>query len=120
MRVITPRKASRNPSQARTGTGYARATTPRISLCVCLASGRFVYGYERQASCCCRRMKLSRGRRLAGIGLSVVIFFVVSLLVERILFGVNGEVSVVSMLIGAVAVFGFWMVWRRDHGKPKT
>ena len=74
-------------------------------------------------SCYCRRMKLSRDRRLAGIGLSVVIFFVVSLLVDRILFGVNEEVavvsfSVVSMLIGAVAVVCFWIVWRRRHGKP--
>ena len=67
-------------------------------------------------------MKLSRGRRLAGIGLSVVIFFVVSLLVERILFGPNVyvaySISVVSLLIGAVAVVGFWIVWRRRHGKP--
>jgi hypothetical protein len=69
-------------------------------------------------------MKLSRDRRLAGIGLSVVIFFVVSLLVDLILFG--GQVidvavvsfSVVSMLIGAVAVVCFWIVWRRRHGKP--
>ncbi len=56
-------------------------------------------------------MRVSRGRRWGGIGLSVVIFFIVGGIVSY---------SVNPILPLIVAIYAFWILWRHVYGKPTS
>ena len=54
-------------------------------------------------------VRVSRGKRWGGIGLSVVIFIMVVVIT-----GGGGY----SLIANIVAVYAFWVLWRHTYGKP--
>ena len=59
-------------------------------------------------------MRVSKGRRWGGIGLSVVIFIFVGGTVSAI--AGSPELGTLSII---VAIYAFWVLWRHAYGKPK-
>jgi hypothetical protein len=70
-------------------------------------------------------MRLSNGRRLGGIGLSIAVFVGVTWLDEALLGGgwqtPDGrvEVALFGVILALAAVVVFWILWRREYASGK-